>query len=85
MRAPLPKAPLRENMRRLYEKLVEENPANSGYWRRLADSRYFAGEYAASIPAYEKMLELRADRPSYRAYALARAYAQGGDAASGMR
>jgi hypothetical protein len=69
----------------LYQQLVAANPVNPGVWKRLADSRYGAGDYADAIAAYQKALELRADQPSYCAYDLARAYAQAGDTTSAMR
>lgn len=69
----------------LYEQLVRANPINPDYWRRLAASHYLAGEYAQSIPAYLRALQLRQDQPATLAFFLARAYARSGDSESGMR
>jgi tetratricopeptide (TPR) repeat protein len=69
---------------KLYAAIVRQNPVNPDYWKRLAASLYGAGKYLDSIPAYIKMLELRADQPSYCAYDLARAYAKAGNKPSAM-
>jgi hypothetical protein len=69
----------------LYQRVVEENPVNPDYWRRLAAAHYLAGEYRDSIPAYLKALQLRQDQPATLAYFLARAYAKSGDLSSGMQ
>jgi tetratricopeptide (TPR) repeat protein len=58
-----------------WQRVVEANPVNAGFWNSLADAAYGNKDYRRAISAYEKALELGAGFPSNAAYNIACCYA----------
>ena len=44
----------------ILERIVALNPVEPSYWYALASAHFYAGDYAAAIPAYERAAELGA-------------------------
>ena len=63
----------------LWERVVEVNPHNGNYWRKLADTHYRAKNYRKAIPAYEKALELGEGLRANSAYNIACCHALAGE------
>jgi hypothetical protein len=58
-----------------WQRVVETNPVNAGFWSSLADAAYGNKDYRRAISAYGKALELGAGFPSNAAYNIACCYA----------
>ena len=58
-----------------WQRVVEANPVNAGFWNRLGDASYESKDYRKAILAYEKAMELGGGFPSSAAYNIACCYA----------
>ena len=58
-----------------WQRVLEANPVNAGFWNSLGDAAYGNKDYRRAISAYEKALELGAGFPSNAAYNIACCYA----------
>src|SRR5436309_1545435 len=68
----------------LWQKVVQQNPANAAFWGKLGLACYSTKEYAKAIPAYEKAVELGDGFPSVSQYNIACCYALSGDKAKAL-
>jgi hypothetical protein len=69
----------------LWQRVIEANPVNAGFWNQLANALYQSKDYRKSIAAYEKALELRNGFPSDAAYNIACCYALLGEKENALR
>lgn len=58
-----------------WQRVIDANPVNAGFWNQLGDAAYGNKEYRRAISAYEKALELGGGFPSNAAYNIACCYA----------
>lgn len=68
----------------LWEKVVQQNPTEGGFWSQLGQARFNAQDYRGVIPAFEKVIALGWGLPPERAYDIARCYALLGDKESAL-
>jgi tetratricopeptide (TPR) repeat protein len=58
-----------------WQRVVEANPVNAGFWSEFANAAYESKDYRKAIAAYEKAMALGAGFPSNAAYNIACCYA----------